>query len=146
VIYADTSFLASIYMPDANTPGAKQVVASITDPFPFTALHRLELRNAISLAVFQRRFSSTDALAFWRDVEADIAASRLIELSLIGGDVFHEAETLAAAQTPAIGSRSLDILHVVAARILQTQEFLTFDTRQVALAAQLGMNLTPLPP
>ena len=142
MIYADTSFLASIYMPDSNTPRAKNILTAITDSFSFTALHRLELRNAISLAVFQKRFSSMEAIAFWRDVETDIAAGRLVELSMIWGSVFNEAETLAAAQTPACGSRSLDVLHVVSGRILGTQEFLTFDMRQVSLAAQIGLKVT----
>ena len=141
MIYADTSFLASIYMPDANTPRAKQLLAGITDALPFSALHRVELRNAIGLAVFQKRFTPTDAVAFWRDVEIDLAAGRLVALSLIWGKMFRDAEILAGTQTPTVGSRSLDILHVVSAQMLQTQEFLTFDARQLALAGQLGIKV-----
>ena len=142
MIYADTSFLASVYMPDSNTPRAKQILSGITDPFPFSALHRVELKNAISLSVFRKRFAASDAAAFWRDVETDISAGRLVELSLIWGNVFSQAEILADTQTPTFGSRSLDILHVVSAQMLQTQEFLTFDVRQHDLAGQLGIKVT----
>ena len=37
--------------------------------------------------------------------------------------------------TPRLGTRTLDVLHVVSALALQADAFYTFDTRQVKLAA-----------
>lgn len=70
--YADTSFLGSYYLPDANSAVAQATVRSMTLPIAFTALHRLELRNALALAVFRGRITAAQAQAVWPDVEADL--------------------------------------------------------------------------
>ena len=54
-----------------------------------------------------------------------------------------EAERLAEQHTPAIGSRSLDILHVAAATILGATDFYTLDTRQGKLAQLAGLHVQP---
>lgn len=43
-------------------------------------------------------------------------------------------------RTPILGCRSLDILHVAAARLLEAERFITADKRQAALAE--GERLT----
>jgi len=53
-IYADTSLLFSLYSADAHSPKADAWRQANPTPLPFTAFHRLELRNALSLAVFQQ--------------------------------------------------------------------------------------------
>jgi predicted nucleic acid-binding protein len=37
----------------------------------------------------------------------------------------------------------MDILHVASARAMGTREFLTFDTRQRALAVAVGLKVKP---
>ena len=54
-----------------------------------------------------------------------------------------EAEALATHHTPAIGTRSLDVLHVSAALVMGATEFCTFDARQGKLAQLAGMQLRP---
>jgi hypothetical protein len=44
---------------------------------------------------------------------------------------------------PAIGCRSLDVLHVTLAKKLNVVEFFTFDARQKSLAVALGMTVKP---
>ena len=62
--YADTSFLFSLFIADANTPSALAFRQTTVDPVPFTAFHRLELRNAMSLAVFRKKITVIIQLAF----------------------------------------------------------------------------------
>ena len=47
--YADSSFLVSCYVTDANTPQAKGYLLRTGTPLVFTALHALEVRNAFKL-------------------------------------------------------------------------------------------------
>ena len=75
----------------------------------------------------------------WREVENDCAAGLLVEQDGLWHRVFPEAESHTLNQTPVIGCRTLDILHVAAAKVIGTAEFCTFDTRQSALAIRLGM-------
>jgi predicted nucleic acid-binding protein len=57
--------------------------------------------------------------------------------------VFHRAESLSAAHTPLIGSRSLDILHVASALTLGCSRFASFDRRQRMLARKAGLRILP---
>ena len=44
-------------------------------------------------------------------------------------------------RTTTLGCRTLDIIHVAAALVLEAKEFVTFDTRQAALAKQAGLTV-----
>ena len=139
--YADTSVLFSLYVTDANSPKADVWRQSNPGPLDFTGLHRLELRNALSLAVFQQRLTAVESLAAWQKVQEDLAAGLLVAKPEPWGRLLGEAESLAAQHTPSIGSRSLDILHVAAALVLGATEFCTFDTRQSKLAQLAGLRV-----
>jgi predicted nucleic acid-binding protein len=142
--YVDTSFLFSLYATDANSTKADVWRQANPAPLPFTAFHRLELRNALSLAVFQQRLSSTEVQAAWQEVENDFAAGLLVGRGGLWHRVLLDAEISALNHTPAVGCRTLDVLHVTAAKLLGVTEFCTFDTRQAALASRVG--LTPVAP
>ena len=138
--YADTSFLFSLYASDANSAKADTWRLSNPEPLPFTALHRLELRNALSLALFQQRLTQQEVQAVWLEVENDCTTGLLVGRVGLWHRVLLDAETYALAHTPAIGCRSLDILHVATAKLIGTTEFCTFDTRQLSLATRIGLN------
>ena len=54
-----------------------------------------------------------------------------------------EAESLASTQTPTLGTRTLDVLHVSAARVAGVTDFCTFDGKQAKLAQALGLHVRP---
>lgn len=140
---ADTSFLYSLYATDANSARADGWCQANPVALPWTVLHSFELRNALSLAVFQGRMTAAQLRAVWQDIQTDLQAGVLVAQPMVMSQVFAEAEKLAVAYTPAIGSRCLDILHVAIARILGTSDFLTFDARQAALGKAVGLNVKP---
>ena len=51
--YADTSFLARVYTPHADSTKALTWMQRAAGALPFTPLHRHELRNAVRLRVFR---------------------------------------------------------------------------------------------
>jgi predicted nucleic acid-binding protein len=142
-IYVDTSVLFSLYVTDANSPRTDAWRQANPVPLGLTGFHRIELRNALSLAVFQQRLTTVESLAAWQEVQQDLAAGLLITKPDLWGKLVREAETLAEHHTPVIGSRSLDILHVAAALVLGATEFCTFDTRQGKLAKAAGLHVQP---
>src|SRR5688500_294816 len=81
-LYADTSFLGSYYLPDANSARALAAVRPFSSPLVFTALHRLELRNALALAVFRGQITSRDVQRVWQDVTRDLRTGLLVPTSL----------------------------------------------------------------
>jgi hypothetical protein len=138
--YTDTSLLFSLYSTDINSPKADAWRQSNPGPLPFTAFHRLELRNALNLAVFQRRLTPIEVQSVWEDVETDVAAGFLIVRGGLWHRVMVDAEAYARDHTSAIGCRTLDILHVAAARLIGVADFCTFDIRQAELAKIIGLT------
>lgn len=138
-IYADTSFLFSLVLHDANTAAAVAYLANHRASLVLTPWQRCELSNAIRLSVFRGNCSVADASQAFTRVEADITAGNLIETSLIWPDVLAIAETLSASHTTTLGVRSRDLLHVAAAGSLGAKRFLTRDGRQLALARAAGI-------
>jgi predicted nucleic acid-binding protein len=138
-IYADTSLLFSLYSTDSNSSRADAWRQANPSPLPFTAFHRLELRNALSLAVFQKRITPFEVQSAWQEVENDLAAGLLMKRGGLWHRVLVDAESSALNHTPTIGCRTLDVLHVTAAKLIGATQFCTFDTRQSGLASKVGL-------
>ena len=141
--YVDTSVLVSLYVPDANSSRADAWRLANPEPMEFTGFHRIELRNALSLAVFQQRLTPAEAEAAWTQVQDDLKTGVLVAKPDLWARLVPEAEALAMHHTPTIGTRSLDVLHVSAALVMGATEFCTFDARQGKLAQLAGMQLRP---
>ncbi len=93
------------------------------------------------MAVFQSRLTTKEADEIWATVESDLTNGLLSGEAVLPGNLMREAESLAANHTAQIGTRSLDVLHVAGAVLLDLDEFVTFDKRQAELAKQLGLKL-----
>jgi predicted nucleic acid-binding protein len=141
--YADSSFLVSCYVPDTNTAMAKAWLSHSGTRLFFTALHALEVRNALKLGVFRGLFSAADAAATWADLEKDLHSGRLIRTAVNWPVAFRIAARLSEQHSAVTGTRSLDILHIAAAKTLRAAELLSFDTRQRKLAATIGLSTSP---
>ena len=105
--YADSSFLVSCCVMDANTPRAKAWFSSAGVPLVFTELHALEIRNALKLGVFRRLFAAVDAAAAWRIVQSDVRSGRLITTTVKWSLAFRVASRLAEGHSMTLGTRSL---------------------------------------
>ncbi len=141
--YANSSFLVSCYIVDANTAKAKAWLSRAGAPLIFTVLHVLEVRNAFKLGVFRRLFSAADAAATWANLEKDLRSGRLIRTAVNWPVVFRIAARLSERHSAVTGTRSLDILHIAAAKTLRAVELVSFDIRQRALAAAVGLGTSP---
>ncbi len=141
--YADSSFLVSCYILDANTSQVQSYLSSTAAPLVFTTLHALEVRNAFKLGVFRGFFPTKDAAAAWANLEADLSSGRLVKTVVKWPLVFRLAARLSEHHSETLGTRSIDILHVATARSLRAVELVSFDTRQRALATALGLAVAP---
>lgn len=143
VVYADTSFLFSLYAQDANTVQAGKAAGAVAAPFVLTPLQRHELRNALRLSVFRGAITVDECQALLKTIETDTKTGTLLETPVAWVEVYAEAEALSAAHTRTLGVRASDVLHVAAAAALGAKEFYTFDARQKALAVKAGMKVKP---
>jgi hypothetical protein len=143
VVYADTSFLFSLYVQDANTARAAELAETLHGALIVTPLQRFELRNALRLSVFRGDIADDECRRLLDLIETDIKTGALVETPVAWAEVYAEAEALSAAHTGKAGTRALDVLHVASAAAVGAKNFFTFDTRQKALAVKAGMKVAP---
>ena len=139
--YADTSFLVSLYVTDVHSLTADQWRIAHPDPLPFTRFHRVEFRNALSLAIYRKRLGQEQADAVWNDLESDMQNGLLVDPPVDWSAVLTQADDLATRLTPSTGSRTLDIMHVSAAVVLGIRSLVSFDNRQNKLAQLAGLTI-----
>lgn len=141
--YADTSFLVRVYTPHADSHKALAWLQRARQPLPFTPLHRHELRNGIRLRVFRGEINPEQRKLAFQEIESDLNDNILTHTTIPWTNTYRESEELAALHTEILGVRSIDLLHVGLALALGTNEFLTYDNRQVALARAAGLRVKP---
>lgn len=146
--YADASFLVSLYLRDRNSAAAVALLQRDRLALALTPLQRHELRNALRLAVYRTRGTPTlvteiEARNALAQVDADLKSGNLVETALPWVDAMAEAERLGRAHTMTLGVRGMDLLNVAAALAIKARVFLTFDTRQHALAQAAGLKVRP---
>ena len=143
MIYADTSVLAALLLQDANSKKAADLLAGSVEPLLFNGLLSLEVCNAIWLAVGRGEIDEVCARA---------SEGRILELRRAGmldllepdwERVFQRSLGFGRAHTPAIKTRSFDIVHVAAAVELGATRFWSFDKRQRFLAQEVGLRVNP---
>jgi hypothetical protein len=137
--YADTSFLFSLYVPDAPAATASAIIrrttfpifrpswANSSSPTPFAAE---SLRRTSTLKMF-KGFS----ICFPKDIVAGI-----VHLLPVSHAVFARGKQAARSHTSRLEARGLDVLHVASALVLGADVFYTFDRRQGLLATAVGLN------
>lgn len=138
--YADTSFLVSLYILDANSAAAAARMRRAALPILVTAFGEVELLNAISLRAFRKELVPSKVRATQALVRRDIADGVLL-LKPVAAIVYERAKQMARRRTPVLGTRTLDILHVASAVVLQADTFYTFDQNQARLARVEGLTV-----
>lgn len=131
--YADTSFLTSLYTPDANSAEAASRMQRVSLPLIVTPFGELELVNALQLRVFRHELLASKIRAAYAAFRQDVATGILV-IRPMPDEVYAQARRLAQKWTRTLGTRTLDIVHVASALVLEAEAFLTFDERQRRLA------------
>jgi len=143
VAFADTGFIASLYLAEATSKAADAALGSKRESLPLTPLAMLELRNAFNRAVQRQRITAAERDALWQDVETDIADGFLVPTPVASDELHKRARQLSDRHTPTLGTWSLDLLHVAAALVLEAKVFFSFDDRQRKAAAGEGLKVKP---
>lgn len=149
IVYPDTSFLCAIYREQDNSRQADAYKATLVNPMPFTSLLEFEFTQAIRLQVWlhqadrRKGYGQREADQMLADWESDVAAGANVLIACDMSLVLQLAKSYSQQRTAQHGHRTLDLLHVATAVHLGAKTFLTFDSRQRALARYVGMK-TPL--
>jgi predicted nucleic acid-binding protein len=141
MVYADSSFIIAVYLPEAGSAQAIKWMSGPQAPLPFTPLHRHEIRTGIRQRVFRGEITPSQLAAALAEIDADLESDVLNHAPIPWTDSFREAERLSAARATEIQMRSLDLLHVGIALALNAKTFLTFDIRQREIAKAAGLRV-----
>jgi len=144
MLYLDTSALLKLYLIEEGSEWVQALVAAQEDPLPVWELQEAELTNALRLKVF------------WNDITADQSEEQLAHFrspKARGLYVFPNLERPAlmerfrdlSRQTMELGMRTLDVMHVACACELGVERFVSFEDRQLALAARCGLAVSSPP-
>jgi predicted nucleic acid-binding protein len=139
--YVDPSALSRLYL---RQPGSREISIwrnRIGGTLPITHHGRVEIINAINLAVFRKELPPEKAAASQTWLAEDFIHGHLTQVDILWRASLNRAAELSQAHTRTFGTRSLDILHVACAIELKLRHFLTFDERQGKLATALGLKL-----
>ncbi len=144
-VYADTSFLLSYFGHDSKTPAAHAHAAGWTQSprMAWTIFGALEFNNAARALIFLGKLDLKGLRAMQMRVQEDVSLSILVATPLPVYRHYQEAETLSATHTTRHGIRTLDVMHVAAARVLGAQTLLSFDLRQRQFATSCGLQVLP---
>lgn len=137
-VYADTSFIVSLYVTDTHSGESRERVVTSPQVW-FTPLHRVEWEHAMAQQVFHRKMSATEVREMDRQLESDRAAGLWVEVAM-PDMVFDTCADLARRHGARLGVRTLDSLHVALALRLGAERFWTFDDRQAKLAKAEGLK------
>jgi predicted nucleic acid-binding protein len=142
--YADPSALLKLYIHEPASAAMSAWRSRTKGALPVTPHGRLEIVNGICLAGFRKIISAealSDAIASF---DEDLAEGRYVDADILWRATLRRARELSRAHTPALGCRTLDVLHVATAIELGLRYFVTFDSRQRQLAKAAGLKpLTP---
>ena len=139
-IYADTSFLLSLYSLDGNSAAAVRALRASAGERFISILGELEVINALGLRVFRKEITTVQAHSSLSDFEKDLQQG-LFQLRGLPDLVFDRARELSRQTTAKLGTRTADLLHVAAALDLGVEYLFSFDQRQRKLAQAVRLKL-----
>ena len=137
-VYADSSFLTSLYVLDSHLPEARKRLLQKPEIW-LTPLNRAELAHTFYFQVFRQRIRIGEAQLAWEAFEND-CSRRIWRQVPVPLNAWSVSVSLAERYGPSLGIRTLDSLHVACALEVTAQKFWTFDERQARLAEAAGLD------
>ena len=138
-VYPDTSFLASLYIPETDSHTAARIIKRRSAVFLVTLLTEIELANVFEQRVFRKELRPAEARQAYATFLSDLKSGVFQQSGILAGGVYRRARQLSRKWTSLLGTRTLDLLHVAAALDLRANALYTFDGRQAALAKAAGL-------
>jgi predicted nucleic acid-binding protein len=139
--YFDSGVLVKIYHLEPGSPEAsKRIKRAGCLPLPF--LTEMEIRNALRVLHGRKQLSKVQLEAAQALIDSDIRGGRLARIAPEPAKVAATAENLSRSFSAATLCRTLDLLHVSLAVVLEVSHFHTGDRRQAALARKAGLRVS----
>jgi predicted nucleic acid-binding protein len=144
MLYLDTSALLKLYIRETGSEAVHSLVVSQDLPLAIWDIQEAEFINALRLKVFWKEITPEQA-----DEQISLFQERwkrgFHHFPAIDRTALMETYRRLSAETPRLGCRTMDILHVACAVEIGASAFLTFDKRQAELARFAGLDVPVIP-
>lgn len=141
--YADTGFVVSLYKAETTSQAAAAAMSRLQVTVWLSPLGELELHNAFQLSIFRGEIDAPAAILKKQLFAEDLKKGVFAILPVPAAILYPKAIELADRHSAKLGTRSLDLMHVAAALILEADLFLSFDERQRKAAEAEGLGIMP---
>lgn len=139
--YYDTGVLLKLYTAEPESECVQNFVQLREDRIWVTDLHVAECISALRLKAFRKECREDAASAAIELIKTDLRSGVLQVVEVDWSHTWQECRLLSDQFASQTGARTLDSLHVAAARLLGAKEFLTSDDRQAKLARAIGLKV-----
>lgn len=138
-VYADSSFVVSLYLTDIHSPDARRRILS-APALLLTPFHRAEWFHALAQHQLRGDLNGDKAQLINAQFLSDGAAG-LFQKAPFPDAAFELCAELARKFGASLLLRTLDSLHVACALELNAEKFWTYDERQAKLAKAAGLKV-----
>jgi predicted nucleic acid-binding protein len=139
--YVDSSALRQLYAHNVHSAAMAAWRFKHPGSLTVTRFGRTELINSMASAVFRQDITDAAFQAFLRALAEDFLDGDLQLVDVPWRVALDRSAELSRQHTPALGTRSLDVLHVASALELKARQFVTYDERQAKLAVTCGLKV-----
>jgi predicted nucleic acid-binding protein len=143
VIYADSSFLVSLYADEVSSSQARAYAGGSAHPICLTYFSKAETEHALRMLTFRKQIALDEMTQCLLLFEEDQGTGIYRLLIFSSEELFTKAAQLSKRHGLHFGVRFLDLVHIAAAVLAKAEIFLTFDARQGKLAKAVGLQVKP---
>lgn len=142
--YLDTGLVLKLVVDEPLSEKVQEWLKRKRVPVLYTRLVEIELENTFCAKLFRKEITEQDHKGAMNLVQDLLQEGMFIRPKLSLEELFLEALEGMSEATVKTGCRTLDLLHVVSARMLGCSEFVTSDKRQADAARVYGLKKTLL--
>lgn len=143
--YLDTGLVLKLVVEEPLSEVVRIWLQKKRVPVPYTRLVEIETENTLCAKLFRREISALEHKGARKLVQDLLREGLFFRPKLSLEELFLESLEGMSAATVKTGCRTLDLLHVVSAKMLGCSEFVTSDKRQAEAAKVYGLKTTMLP-
>jgi predicted nucleic acid-binding protein len=145
-LYLDTGLVLKLIVNEPLSTTVRDHLTKHRTPIWFTRIIALEVENTLHALRFRKQLNAAEVEAA-RALVAQLGdEGKFVTPPLSMDAIADEMLRLAPTITAKTGCRTLDLMHVAAAKLLKAPRFISTDKRQLSAARLAGLKVTNLSP
>lgn len=140
IAYVDTSLLVGRYITQENGSRFAIEVAEKCEHILVSEFTVLEAKNALRAAAFRKEITKAELSEALAALEDDLQNGELTLIELDANIALTVTDHIASQVIDELGGRTLDLIHIAYATMIDVEYFATADKRQAICAEAQGLE------